>query len=91
MKEPKWIVTAFDHKVTKASIRQVLKSPDFHDDDFDSREPAKELFLGPDTNGNLIEVLVNYDEVEGRYVVFHAMKMTKQFEAFYASPKGQKR
>ena len=39
MKEPKWIVTAFDHKVTKASIRQVLKSPDFHDDEFDTREP----------------------------------------------------
>lgn len=61
--------------------RSVTPSPTRSTDDDcqPGSDPIKELFLGPDVNGNLIEVFANYDETHQRFVIFHAMKMRTLF------------
>lgn len=80
VRAPKCIDSAFEHKVTEASILHVIRNALYHDDDYQpGSDPIKELFLGPDVNGNLIEVFANYDETHQRFVIFHAMKMRTLF------------
>ena len=40
-------------------------------------EESKYLYIGLDTKGRLIELLVNHNEVS---IIFHAMKLRKAFE-----------
>jgi hypothetical protein len=42
-----------------------------------SLDPSKFLYIGLDTKGNPIELLVNHNGIS---VVFHAMKLRKTFE-----------
>lgn len=77
---PKFIVSAFAHSVSQDSIVHAIVNSLYHDDDYQpGSDPIKELFLGPDVNGNLIEVFANYDEIHQRFVIFHAMKMRTLF------------
>ena len=41
------------------------------------REESKYLYIGSDTKGRLIELLVNHNAVS---IIFHAMKLRKSFE-----------
>ena len=41
------------------------------------REESKYLYIGLDTKGRLIELLVNHNAVS---IIFHAMKLRKSFE-----------
>jgi hypothetical protein len=43
-----------------------------------SNFPDKYLYIGFDTNGNPIEILANHNGIS---VIFHAMKLRKEFEA----------
>ena len=42
-------------------------------------EESKYLYIGFDTKGRLIELLVNHNSIT---IVFHAMKLRKTFEKF---------
>jgi len=41
------------------------------------REESKYLYIGLDTKGRLIELLVNHNAIS---IIFHAMKLRKAFE-----------
>lgn len=66
--------------MTKESIIVAVESAVFHDDDFEpGSDPVKELYLGFDVHGNMIEVMANYDEQRKLLIVFHAMKARKKY------------
>ena len=48
------------------------------------REPPKSLCIGPDTAGNLIEVL--YLRLLDEDVIIHAMPLRKHFERYLIGP-----
>ncbi len=80
MRRPKFVTTAFEHDVTKESINSAIDNAVFHDDDFEpGSDPVKELYLGFDVHGNMIEVMANYDELRKQLIVFHAMKARTKY------------
>lgn len=72
---------ALEHGVSKESIENAVMFRLYRDVDFEpGSEPRKLLYLGHDTNGNLIEVMANEIEGTDELVVFHAMTMRKLFQ-----------
>jgi hypothetical protein len=68
--------SAFRHGVSEADIRHALAVARY--DSPAEGEDNKNLCIGFDTNGNLLEVLYNEVGSKGIYV-FHAMKCRKIF------------
>ena len=65
------------HQIEDADIRHAITHAVFSDD-IDPEPPARRLHLGPDTSGNMLEVVtLHFDD--GGVLAIHAMKMTKQY------------
>jgi len=66
--------SAYDHGITEISIRQAIMNPIFNDvlDEF----AGKNLLLGFDNSGKLLEIIYNYID-ERSINVFHAMRCRK--------------
>jgi hypothetical protein len=66
--------SAFGHNITESSIRQAIKNPVYNDvlDEFAN----KNLLLGFDNSGKLLEII--YNDIDERSInVFHAMRCRK--------------
>ena len=66
--------SAYDHKITEASIRQAIMNPVYNDvlEEF----ADKYLLLGFDNSGKLLEIIYNHID-EQSINVFHAMRCRK--------------
>jgi hypothetical protein len=69
---------AFKHGVAEADIRNAFERPIF--DHALPDEERKNLLVGFDSNGNLLEILYNVLD-DNRINVFHAMKCRKAYHA----------
>ena len=65
-------LSALKHGVSTESIIHAVTHPLYIDEDFRGTDPAQVLMLGPDTAGNMLEVVGRLDADEA-LVVFHAM------------------
>lgn len=63
--------SALKHGVTSESISHAVTFPLLVDNEFAEGEPPKVLILGPDTAGNVLEVIGEFNEDAFR--IFHAM------------------
>ena len=63
--------SALKHGITSESIAHAVTYAMYADDDFRDADPPKVLILGPDTVGNVLEVLGELDE--DVLAIFHAM------------------
>lgn len=77
--------SAFKHGITHEQIDDVLRSTysEVFDEGFDRTGHYSAMYVGFDSQGNLIEVMVKFIEVsigcEGYVRVFHADKATKKY------------
>jgi hypothetical protein len=70
--------TAFKHDITEVDIRHAFDRPRY--DHAMPGEEDKNLLIGLDRSGNLLEIL--YNVLDGNTVnVFHAMKCRKAYRA----------
>jgi len=68
--------SAFRHGVSKEDIRCALVNWKY--DDIDEDAPEKNLLIGFDRNGNLLEIMYNVID-ENSINVFHAMRCQSKY------------
>ncbi|ANZ39125.1 hypothetical protein BBK82_26655 [Lentzea guizhouensis] len=69
--------SARKHGVSDADMRHAVEYA-VHEGEIDDDAPWRVLYLGPDTAGNLLEVITVEDD-DGDEVVIHAMKMRPKY------------
>ena len=72
--------SARKHGVTDRQIEHALDHARLVADLTDETLPARTLVLGPDSAGNMLELIVLHLD-DGRDMVIHAMPMRRQYES----------
>lgn len=65
--------SALKHGTTGESIAHAVTYPLLVDDEFETGDSSKVLVLGPDTAGNILEVIGEFDADDDVLSIFHAM------------------
>jgi hypothetical protein len=72
--------SARKHGITDRQINYALDHARLVADLDDETSPARTLVLGPDSAGNMLELIVLHFD-DGRDMVIHAMPMRRQYES----------